>query len=230
MNPARRVTPSAFRLEEVVDRLVGRGVRRVAQRALGDEPARREDVVADGLQRPALHPRGDRQPLDLALEPGELERLAEPEERARDLLDRAPAEPRDRDDVGRVLERAAVGVIAGHLAGHALFGKAGRDLLALLAPLLGAERRQDLRELPERPTAVLDLRAQVEPGLGVAQVPAGGRLDEPVEALHQLPLRAAVDRPVEALDRLPPADRVDEVARGEIRADDVGGLRRRART
>src|SRR6185312_15330639 len=97
-----------------------------------------------------LHPGGDREALDLALEPGELERLAEAEERPPDRLDRPAADARDRDDVGRVLERAAERVVARHLRRHALLDEPGRHLLALLAPLVGAERREHLGESAER--------------------------------------------------------------------------------
>src|SRR4051812_42372128 len=61
--------------EEALDRLLGLDGGRLGERALGHEPPGGEHVVADGLQRPALQPRADRQPLDLALEPRELERL-----------------------------------------------------------------------------------------------------------------------------------------------------------
>src|SRR4051812_43005090 len=83
-------------LEEGVDRFFGPRVGRLGERLLGDEPPRGEHVVAHRLQCPALQPRPDREALDLALEPRELQRLAELEERPPDLLDAAPADPCDR--------------------------------------------------------------------------------------------------------------------------------------
>src|SRR3954471_13858362 len=152
--------------EEALDRLLGLGGGRLGGGALGDEPPGGEHVVADRLQRPALQPRADRQALDLAFEPRELQPVAEREEGAADVLDAAAGDPRDRDDVGRMLERAAVGVVACHVLRYALLDEVGGGLLALGAPVLGAQRRQHVGELGVRRTALLDLPAEVEAGLG----------------------------------------------------------------
>ena len=224
-------TPSALRLEEGVDRLVGRGVRARpaarARRRAGAPRGRRRARPAPPSAACAW-PTGSRSiSRSSHVEP---QRLAEPEERARDLLDRAPGLARDRDDVGRVAQRAAGRRERGPSPRDALLRPARRD--PPRAPRATPRRRATAgsprsRWNARRPS--VDLRAQVEPGLGVAQVPAGGRLDERGRRRPSAPTRAAVDRPAEPLDRLPAAAAPVDLARDRGRRARRRRAGRRAR-
>jgi len=172
------------------------------------------------MQRPALRARGGGQRVELGAQPVDAQALPEDEERARDVLDRAPGLRGGGDDVGRLGELAPAGVRAGQLLGHAALGEP-RDLLGVaLAPGVVADVVERREQALEALAAGGDRRAEVGPGT-VREIPARDGLDELVGAGHQLGDRAALDVAAELLDRLPVLAGAGHLAGDPERAHDV---------
>jgi hypothetical protein len=123
------------------------------------------------------------------------------------------------DDVRAVHELRLEGVSASQVIRHALRDQSADGVLVLLAPGVGADPIDHRRELGEGGPLVVDGLRQPLPGR-LDQVPARGRLDQPIHPAHQLGLDARLDHAVQGLDRLPSLDRPRHVTGDAVGPDD----------
>ena len=141
---------------------------------------------------PSLPSRLRRLLVEALLEPVDLEPLPEQEETAGDLEDRAPRGARHGDDVGPVDKLVLERVAARELVRNTLLAQPNRVRFPLLPPRLGADLLDHGRQLPEGGPRLIDGLAEAEPRRP-DEVPASGRLDEPIDAVHQIVLDPGVD-------------------------------------
>ena len=176
------------------------------------------DAWAQRCQR-----RGRHDPRERLLEPVEVQSLAEHEVRGRRLVQRPARSAHGGDDVRRIGQLGVPGRRLGHLGGHAAGDVGLAPERALGAPLAGAELPHARRQLHEGRFVALDQARQVVE-VAFAQVPAGKRLDEPVDAPHELHLRPPSRR---AGRRRAPRSRPSAPWRGSRRARRRRPARRR---
>src|SRR5205814_9758973 len=107
--------------------------------------------------------------------------------------------------------------------GSAFSAERAADALEFLAPRARPDLIEHTGELCERLTSFANGLTEVQAGRA-NEIPAGGRLDEPVDTGHQLALDAGIDLAVERLDRRPASQGAGHVASHPERTHDVGVL------
>ena len=184
MNASKRRQSSRCAARKSETASSGPALGRRLERALGDLAADAAGVLAHGLQRPALHPAGDRDGVELGLEPVEREQVADGEERAaRRPRPRRPVARATATTDGRVDERgpAARGRRRGPRARPRATSRSAtrRALAAALRRRRAAAPRPRASRSPSRPASIVSPRSPLRPSERYQRVTASTRPSTP---------------------------------------------------